>query len=156
MLLLLTLNRQFLAGTDDIPKKASQKNFFLSFNFTITKICFAVRLAEDGTRMGGISFNYPLVYIFFFHIHNPNCQTESINDWMLYCNDFNSFFWQVYVYLYGLNKIRSSSLEVFYKKGVLKNLSKLGKHLCQSLFFNKVAGRSIYFTEYLRMTAFLM
>ena len=31
--------------------------------------------------------------------------------------------------------------EVFYKKGVLKNFAKFtGKHLCQSLFFNKVAG----------------
>ena len=31
--------------------------------------------------------------------------------------------------------------EVFYKKGVHRNFSKLtGKHLCQSLFFNKVAG----------------
>ena len=31
--------------------------------------------------------------------------------------------------------------EVFYKKGVLKNFTKFtGKHLCQSLFFNKVAG----------------
>ena len=34
-----------------------------------------------------------------------------------------------------------SRLEVFCKKGVLKNLAKLtGKHLCWSLFFNKVAG----------------
>ena len=31
--------------------------------------------------------------------------------------------------------------EVFCKKGVLRNLTKFtGKHLCQSLFFNKVAG----------------
>ena len=31
--------------------------------------------------------------------------------------------------------------EVFYKKGVLKNFAKFtGKYLCQSLFFNKVAG----------------
>ena len=31
--------------------------------------------------------------------------------------------------------------EVFCKKGVLKNFTKfIGKHLCQSLFFNKVAG----------------
>ena len=31
--------------------------------------------------------------------------------------------------------------EVFYEKGVLGNLAKLTeKHLCQSLFFNKVAG----------------
>ena len=32
-------------------------------------------------------------------------------------------------------------LEMFCKKGVLKNFAKSkGKHLCQSLFFNKVAG----------------
>ena len=31
--------------------------------------------------------------------------------------------------------------EVFNKKSVLKNFTKFtGKHLCQSLFFNKVAG----------------
>ena len=31
--------------------------------------------------------------------------------------------------------------EVFYKKGVLRNFTKFTpKHLCQSLFFNKVAG----------------
>ena len=31
--------------------------------------------------------------------------------------------------------------EAFYKKGVLKTVAKLtGKHMCQSLFFNKVAG----------------
>ena len=30
--------------------------------------------------------------------------------------------------------------EAFYKKGVLKNLTKFaGKHLCQSLFLNKTA-----------------
>ena len=30
--------------------------------------------------------------------------------------------------------------ELFYKKGVLRNFTKFtGKHLCQSLFFNKVA-----------------
>ena len=36
---------------------------------------------------------------------------------------------------------RSSRPEVFCKKGVLRNFAKVtGKHLCQSLFFNKVAG----------------
>ena len=36
---------------------------------------------------------------------------------------------------------RSSRPDVFCKKGVLRNIAKLtGKHLCQSLFFNKVAG----------------
>ena len=39
---------------------------------------------------------------------------------------------------------RSSRSEVFCKKGVLRNFAKfVGKHLCQSLFFNKVAGLSL-------------
>ena len=37
--------------------------------------------------------------------------------------------------------IRSSRPEVFRKKGFLRNFAKFtGKHLCQSLFLNKVAG----------------
>ena len=36
-------------------------------------------------------------------------------------------------------------LEVFHEKGVLRNFAKFaGKHLCQSLFFNKVAGRGLH------------
>ena len=35
----------------------------------------------------------------------------------------------------------SSRPEVFCKKSVLRNFTKFtGKHLCQSLFFNKIAG----------------
>ena len=49
--------------------------------------------------------------------------------------------------------LRSSCPEVFYKKGVLRNFTKLtGKHLCQSLFFNKVAGlclKTPFHTEHL-------
>ena len=38
-------------------------------------------------------------------------------------------------------KHRSSRPEVFCRKGVLRNFTKFtGKHLCQSLLFNKVAG----------------
>ena len=38
-------------------------------------------------------------------------------------------------------RYKSSRPEVFYKKGVLENFAKFtGKHLCQSLFFSKVAG----------------
>ena len=40
-----------------------------------------------------------------------------------------------------LQKYRSRSLEVFCRKGALRNFEKFtGKHLCQSLLFNKVAG----------------
>ena len=36
-------------------------------------------------------------------------------------------------------EFRSSCPEVFCKKGLLRNVTKFtGKHLCQSLFFNKV------------------
>ena len=39
------------------------------------------------------------------------------------------------------SRFRSSRPEVFCKKAVLRNFAKFtGKHLCQSLFFNKVAA----------------
>ena len=38
-------------------------------------------------------------------------------------------------------ELQKQPLEMFYEKGVLKNFAKFtGKHLCQSLFFNKVEG----------------
>ena len=49
------------------------------------------------------------------------------------------YVWQIF---------RSSRPEVFCKKGALKNFAKFtGKHLCQSLFFNKVAGLSRFSGE---------
>ena len=43
--------------------------------------------------------------------------------------------------IFGSSMTRSSRPEVLCEKGVLRNFSKFtGKHLCQSLFFNKVAG----------------
>ena len=40
-----------------------------------------------------------------------------------------------------MNKFKSSHRTYYIKKDVLKNFTKFtGKHLCQSLFFNKVAG----------------
>ena len=40
-----------------------------------------------------------------------------------------------------INRFRSSLPETFSKKGVLKTFTNFtGKHLCQSLFLNKVAG----------------
>ena len=44
---------------------------------------------------------------------------------------------------FAVSTSRNSCPEVFCKKGVLRNIAKLaGKHLYQSLFFNKVAGLS--------------
>ena len=49
---------------------------------------------------------------------------------------------------HSLLKLRSSRPEVFCKKGVLRNFTKFtGKHLCQSLFFNKVAGQACNFIK---------
>ena len=43
--------------------------------------------------------------------------------------------------LYRYSDFRSSRPEEFYKKGILRSFIKFtGKHLCHSLFFNKVAG----------------
>ena len=42
--------------------------------------------------------------------------------------------------------VRSSYRRCSVTKGVLRNFAKLtGKHLCQSLFFDKVAGLSLQF-----------
>ena len=50
---------------------------------------------------------------------------------------------------------RSSHQRCSLRKGVLRNLAEVtGKHLCQSLFFIKVAGLSCGFCEILR-TPFL-
>ena len=46
--------------------------------------------------------------------------------------------------------------EVFCKRGVLKNFAKLtGKHLCQSLLLNKVAGLACEFCEIFKNTFFI-
>ena len=45
-------------------------------------------------------------------------------------------------------QFRSSRQEVFCKKGVLRNFAKFTrKHLCQSLFFDKVAGLACNFIK---------
>ena len=51
--------------------------------------------------------------------------------------------------LYGVNPYyRSSRPDVFCIKGVLENFAKFaGKHLCQRLFFNKVAGQAWNFIK---------
>ena len=44
--------------------------------------------------------------------------------------------------------LENSFPEVFCRKGVLRNFAKFtGKHLCQSLFFNKVAGGACNFIK---------
>ena len=67
---------------------------------------------------------------------------------------------------FSVEKYRSSRPEVFCRKGVLRNFAKFtGKHLCQSLFFNKETlalvfsckfceiSKNTFFTEHLWTTA---
>ena len=50
--------------------KALKTISFLLFNFSVTNICVEIRLAEDGTRMGGILFQQsPSLYIFIHLIY---------------------------------------------------------------------------------------
>ena len=56
ILVLLTLNRYFFVGMDDITNKSLKIKYFLPSNFAITKICVRIRLAKDGTRMDNIKF----------------------------------------------------------------------------------------------------
>ena len=81
-----------------------------------------------------------------------------------YCGIFrtlcNSCIFRILAYL-ELEIYRSSRPEVFCKKGVLRNSTKFtGKHLCQRLFFNKVAGLRhrcfpVNFVEFLRTPFFI-
>ena len=75
-----------------------------------------------------------------------------------YCEKFSYFPEQLWLaltyywlYLYLLQK---QPPEVFYKKPVLKNFTKLtGKHMCHSLFFKKVAWQfSCEFCEFFKNT----
>ena len=55
--------------------------------------------------------------------------------------DFSGYCYYLVVHVYNY---RSSCPALFCKKSVLRNLAKLtGKHLCPSLFLNKVAGLRI-------------
>ena len=84
-------------------------------------------LLEDSKRSYMICLHS--VFLRFFKsskwvlLHACQYQTLSISQSNAFCN------------------LRSSRLEVFCSKGVLTNFTKFaGKHLCQSLFFNRVAG----------------
>ena len=60
------------------------------------------------------------------------------------CKDTSSSLYLLsprFSYVLCLLNFRSSLLEVFCKKVILRNFAKFtGKRLCQSFFFNKVAG----------------
>ena len=81
----------------------------------------------------------------FYSVYNKNLKLYSIKDLILQTKCIK------YLLIF-----RSGGPDVFYKKGVPRNLAKFtGKHLCQSLYFNKFSGltslkqrlRHKYFSE---------
>ena len=113
-----------------------------------------------------------LSHMFFYSTWNMQHLHSSL--WMFSICDLKLNLWSLIIlgtFSYWLNHLwvlfqkdemfayycllRSSRLEVFWKKGVLRNFAKFtGKHLCQSLFFNNVAGlKNTFFTEHLWVTS---
>ena len=69
---------------------------------------------------------------------NMSTKYEEIGTYWSYCARNRAITTNVNCLIFIL---RSSCPEVFCKKDVLRNFAKFkGKHLCQRLFFNKVAG----------------
>ena len=79
---------------------------------------------------------------FFYRFHaNAECQL-GLSGWSLTSSPAHLFARRGWLGLsVELRLYRSSRSEVLCKKGALENFAKsTGKHLCQSLFFNKVTG----------------
>ena len=93
------------------------------------------------------------------HSHSARTSTAIKELWYTFL-----IIWLRLLTIKKIQNNRSSGPEVFCKKDVLKNFAKFtGKHLCQSIFFNKVAGlaqvfscefckilKNTFFTEHLR------
>ena len=96
-----------------IAEAFSEPNRASTMEFFAKKLIFAKNLILD-VRLGS---EYVSVLLLFFHY--------------LVAETFYKY----------LKRNRSSHWRCSVKKGVLRNFAKFtGKHLCQSLFFNKVAG----------------
>ena len=55
----LTLNRKWFVDRNHINNATSQDNTYIPFNFPVTKIHAAIRLAEDGPKIGDIVSTIP-------------------------------------------------------------------------------------------------
>ena len=97
----------------------------------------------------------------FSHNTGKNCSSGALGDFFVEVFSFFSSSVNFFPYLpsmildfrYDSNffdfSLRSSRLEVSCTKGVLRNFAKFtGKHLCQSIFFNKIAGLGLQIKVY--------
>ena len=78
---------------------------------------------------------------------NSNFFVQIFQIQILLCSKFSGL--KVFIAFKFYNDAsRNSRPEVFCEKGVLRNFAQFrGKHLCESLFFNKVAGRACNFIK---------
>ena len=76
------------------------------------------------------------------HVETSHFMQYKSNNWVLYETQRLDWYWLLRgLILIIIVHFGSSSLEVFFEKGVLGNFAKFtGKHLCKSLFLKKVAG----------------
>ena len=80
------------------------------------------------------------------HLFKIHMQQTGLSDYHMVINTFlKPNLWKLWPKIIHYRSYKnfdgSSRQEVFCKKGILRNFAKFpGKHLCQSLFFNKVAG----------------
>ena len=80
------------------------------------------------------------------HLFKIHMQQTGLSDYHVVINTFLKLnLWKLWPKIIHYRSYKnfdgSSRQEVFCKKGILRNFAKFpGKHLCQSLFFNKVAG----------------
>ena len=80
------------------------------------------------------------------HLFKIHMQQTGLSDYHVVINTFlKPNLWKLWPKIIHYRSYKnfdgSSRQEVFCKKGILRNFAKFpGKHLCQSLFFNKVAG----------------
>ena len=110
-----------------------------------------------------LSFSFPYIFLVIeifvglnpLYLHKKHRRwTNSF--WIKHFEMFPDIFSQILLIIwqkktFTLNSFLAMKLShrrCFVKKGVLKNFAKLtGKHLCQSLFLNKVAGRACNFIK---------
>ena len=72
------------------------------------------------------------------------CRSRAVSETADVCNRLIAKKGLVYIEVTGFQK---QPPEVFFEKGVLRNFAKFtGKYLCQSLFFNYVAGLGLWTT----------
>ena len=130
-----------------------KKTYILTRNasFDTTTSMFQFKILHNSLLYNKTVFN-------FIEVSSPLClfcksHEETVNLYYGYLilqqlwNQLKLYFRLILLLLLSLRRVqfsdflRSSRPEVFCKKSVLRNFTKFtGKHLCQGLFFNKVAG----------------